>query len=72
MVVRELLIALASLAVARGPRALWLLGSVAVTHGLSCSAACGIFLDQESNTRLLHWQVEALPLHHQGSAKHHF
>ena len=24
-------------------------GSIAVTHGLSCSSACGIFLDQELN-----------------------
>ena len=24
-------------------------GSIAVGHGLSCSSACGIFLDQESN-----------------------
>ena len=31
-------------------------GSVAVAHGLSCSAACGIFSDQGSNPRPLHWQ----------------
>ena len=32
----------------------WLLsaGSVAVVRGLSCSEACGIFPDQESNPRL--------------------
>ena len=29
---------------------------------LSCSAACGIFLDQESNLCLLHWQADSLPL----------
>ena len=43
------------------------LGSVAVVHGLSCSEACGIFLDQKSKLGLLHWQVESLPLSHQGS-----
>ena len=30
-------------------------GSVVVVHGLSCSAACGIFLDQGWNPCLLHW-----------------
>ena len=29
-------------------------GSVVVVHGFSCSAACGIFLDQGSNPYLLH------------------
>ena len=33
------------------------LGSVA--HGLSCSVACGIFLDQGSNPCPLHWQVDS-------------
>ena len=42
-------------------------GSVVVTHGLSCSEACGIFLDQELNPCLLHWQTDYLPLSHQGS-----
>ena len=36
-------------------------------HGLSCSMACGIFLDQGQNPRLLHWQADSLPLSHQGS-----
>ena len=36
-------------------------GSVVVAHGLSCSAACGIFPDQGSNPCPLHWQVR-----HQG------
>ena len=46
----------------------WSTGSVVAVHGLSCpSAACGIFLDQESNPRLLHWQVDSLPLSHLGS-----
>ena len=31
--------------------------SIVVAHGLSCSKLCGIFLDQGSNPRLLHWQV---------------
>ena len=34
-------------------------GSVVVVHGLSCSAACGIFLDQGSNPCPLHWQVDS-------------
>ena len=31
-------------------------------QGLSCSTACGIFPDQESNPCLLHWQENSLPL----------
>ena len=42
-------------------------GSVVVAHGLSCSAACGIFLDQGSNPCPLHWQADSQPLRHQGS-----
>ena len=42
-------------------------GSVVVAHGLSCSAACGIFPDQGSNPCLLHWQADSQPLCHQGS-----
>ena len=38
-----------------------------VVQGLSCSAACGLFLDQGTNPRPLHWQVDSYPLHHQGS-----
>ena len=38
-----------------------------VVLGLSCSAAGGIFPDQGSNPCLLHWQVDSLPLSHQGS-----
>ena len=44
-------------------------GSVVVAHGLSCSAACGIFPDQGSNPCLLHWQADSQPLRHQGSPK---
>ena len=36
-------------------------------HGLICSTACGIFPDQELKPCLLHWQVDSLPLSHQGS-----
>ena len=35
-----------------------------MAHGLSCSAACGIFLDQVLNLHLLHWQVDSLSLSH--------
>ena len=42
-------------------------GSVVVAHGLSCSAACGIFPDQGSNPCSLHWQADSQPLLHQGS-----
>ena len=42
-------------------------GSVVVAHGLSCSAACGIFPDQGSNPCALHWQADSQPLRHQGS-----
>ena len=34
-------------------------GSVVVVHGLSCSVACGIFLDQGSNLCPLHWQEDS-------------
>ena len=42
-------------------------GSVIVAHGPSCSTACGIFPDQGSNPRPLHWQADSQPLCHQGS-----
>ena len=42
-------------------------GSVVVAHGLSCSSARAIFPDQGLNPRLLHWQMNSLPLSHQGS-----
>ena len=47
-------------------------GSVAVAHGPSCSAACGIFPDQGSNPCPLHWQADSQPLRHQGSPLAHF
>ena len=34
-------------------------GSVVVVHRPNCSAACGIFPDQGSNPRPLHWQVDS-------------
>ena len=43
------------------------MGSIVVAHGLSCSTAGGIFLDQGSNPCLLHWQVDSQPLDHQGN-----
>ena len=48
-------------------------GSTAVAHGLSCSTASGgsrgsgILPYQGSNPHLPHWQVDSLPLSHQGS-----
>ena len=42
-----------------GAQALGTRVSVVVAHGLSCSAACGIFLDQGLNLCLLHWQADS-------------
>ena len=36
--------------------------AIIVAHGLSCSRACGIFLDPESNPCLLQWQADSLSL----------
>ena len=41
-------------------------GSVVVAHRLSCSTACGIFLDQGSNPCLLHGQMDS---YRQGSPR---
>ena len=41
-------------------------------HRLSCPEECEIFLDQGSNSCLLHWQMDSLPLSHQGSPLHLF
>ena len=38
---------------------LWRVGSVVVVHGLSCSAACGIFPDWGLNPCPLHWQADS-------------
>ena len=43
-----------------------------MAHGLSCSEAFGIFLDQGSNPCLLGWQADSLPLSHQGSPLNFF
>ena len=37
-------------------------GSTVVTHGLTCSAACGLFPDQGLNLCFLHQQKDSLPL----------
>ena len=42
-------------------------GSAIVAHGPSHFTACGIFPDQGSNPRPLHWQADSQPLRHQGS-----
>ena len=42
-------------------------GVVLEAHGRTCSSACGIFPDQGSNLRHLHWQVDSLTLRHQES-----
>ena len=38
--------------------------SIVTAQGLSSSEPCGIFLDQELNPCLLHWQADSLPLSH--------
>ena len=45
-----------SVVVARGLQST---GSVVVAHQLSCSVACGIFLDQGLNPCPLHWQADS-------------
>ena len=47
-------------------------GSMAVAHRISCSEACGIFLDQGWNPCSLRWQADPLPLSHQGSPNFFF
>ena len=46
-------------------------GSQALEHRFSscgaCYEACGIFLEQELNLCLLHWQADSYPLNHHGS-----
>ena len=50
---------MAALGFCCGARALGPQASVVVARGLSCSAACGIFLDSGSNPCPLHWQVDS-------------
>ena len=57
--------------IVRGPR-LQSTGSIVGVHGLSCSATCGIFLNQGSNWCLLHCQADSLPLTFQGSPLQYF
>ena len=64
VVVASLIVEPGSVVVASGP---WSMGSIAVAPGPSGPAACGIFPNQGLNPCLLHWQVESLPLSHQGS-----
>lgn len=45
-----------------GPQWLRFPGLTAMAHGLSCFPACGMFLDQRSNTCLVYWQANSLPL----------
>ena len=40
-----------------------------VAHGLSCSVACEIFLDQGLNPCLLRWPADYYPLCHQKSPR---
>ena len=42
-------------------------GSIVAAHGLSCSSACGIFLDQGLNPFPLHWQADSYPSYYHGS-----
>ena len=42
-------------------------GSIVGVHKLSCSLACGTFLNQGLNLCFLLWQADSLPLSHQGS-----
>ena len=42
-----------------GAQASAAVGSVVVAHGFSCPTVCGIFPDQGSNLRPLHWQVDS-------------
>ena len=46
---------------------LWSTGSILRSMGLVTPRHMGIFLDQESNWCLLHWQADSFPLRHQGS-----
>ena len=45
----------------------WSTGLIIAAHWLRCSVACGIFQDEGSNPCLLQWQVDSLPLSHEGS-----
>ena len=58
-----LLIAMASFLWSTGSRCM----AFSSCHArLSCHVACGIFLDQGSNSCPLNWQADSYPLYHQG------
>ena len=63
--VHELLIGVVSLVAERGLPSMQ--ASAVGTHGLSCSVASGLFMDQGSNSCPLHWRAYSQPLDHQGS-----
>ena len=65
LLLHRLLIMVTSLVEEHGLWGTWALA--AMSSGLSCSSAHGIFPDQGSNPCLLHWQMDYLPLSHQGS-----
>ena len=44
-------------------------GQVVVVHGLSCPTVCGVFPDLGSNPCILYYQVDSLPLDHEGSPR---
>ena len=46
--------------------------SIVVAHGLSCSAAYGIFPDQGSNPCLLHWQADSFNTEQPGKSLNYF
>lgn len=48
--------------------ALGIRASVAVAHGPSCYAACGIFPERGSNLWPPNWQMDPQPLDHQGNS----
>ena len=50
-----------------GLQELWHISSKVLAHGLSCSRACGVYLDWELNQCLLHQQANSSPLRHQCS-----
>ena len=45
------------------------IGLIVVTHGLTCSTTCEILPDQGLNPCFLHYQVDSLPLSHQGNSE---
>ena len=66
-VVLELLVAVAFLIMEH--RLKGMKASVVGAHRFSCYEVCGIFPNQASNLCPLHWQMDSLPLAHQGSPK---